>query len=111
MIVPFALPAGEPTQLPADREVKVVWAVTGEGDFAVKMNHPNGTVVEPDWGPDPHGSSNWDAPGDEWEAAWTLPSVGCWTFTVTRGSDIGDSTHRLVTRPEAAHITPRREPL
>jgi hypothetical protein len=80
-----------PTQplLTAGQEIKVVWRMTGSGDVSVSATGPDGAVVKPVWGPEPHGSSNWDRPGDEWGTGWVFPAAGCWTINVRRTSGSG----------------------
>ena len=78
-------PAGEPIEIPVNTELKIVWRVTGEGKFTTEAVGPEGVIIEPDWGPDIHGGSNWQRPGDEWGTGWTFPEVGCWTLVVHRG--------------------------
>jgi hypothetical protein len=87
------LPYGDPVSIPAQREVKIVWRATGEGDLSLEATGPDGAIVLPDWGPDPHLGSNWARPGDEWGSGWTLPEAGCWTFQVSRD----DQTATLTT--------------
>ncbi|MEV0156936.1 hypothetical protein AB0H57_24845 [Micromonospora sp. NPDC050686] len=68
-------------------EVKVAWRMTGSGDFAISAAGPDGTVLAPVWGPESHGASSWERPGDEWGTGWTFPTAGCWTITARRGAD------------------------
>jgi hypothetical protein len=86
------LPSNSPIKLANGEEVKVVWSVTGDGEFSVIAAKADGTLMELDWGPDAHGGSNWGVPGDEWGTGWTFPEAGCWTFTVTRGSEVARLT-------------------
>lgn len=86
------LPAGQPITLPVGEDAKVVWSMTGKGDFSVAAQHADGSEMQLDWGPDPHSGSNWDAPGDEWGTGWTFTKTGCWTFTAVRGSDSAQLT-------------------
>ena len=89
---PFPMrPDGEPIEIPVDTEIKIVWRVAGEGDLAIEALGPRETSIDPDWGPEIHGGSNWDRPGHEWGTGWTFPEVGCWTFEIHRG----DSTAQL----------------
>jgi hypothetical protein len=87
----FPMPPGEPIEIPVDTEIKIVWRVTGEGDLSIEAHGPDGTTIDPDWGPDAHTGSNWERPGDEWGTGWTFAKDGCWTFEVRRG----DSTAQL----------------
>ncbi|WP_328853014.1 hypothetical protein OG994_10445 [Micromonospora globbae] len=76
-------------------EIKVVWRMTGSGDFAVSATGPDGTVVEPTWGPEAHGGSNWERPGEEWGTGWRFPTAGCWTITAVRGTAKGSLAFRV----------------
>ncbi len=67
----------------AGSEAKLVWRVTGSGDATFRARR-GGDAVEPVWGPDRHGSSNWVRPGDEWGTGWILDVPGCWTLEVER---------------------------
>jgi hypothetical protein len=75
--------------LRAGRELKVVWRMTGGGDISISATGPDGKVIKPVWGPEPHGGSTWDRPGDEWGTGWVFPTAGCWTLTATRTSGTG----------------------
>ncbi|WP_431975996.1 hypothetical protein [Micromonospora haikouensis] len=83
------------TQVRAGTEVKVAWRMTGSGDLSIRATGPDGTVVQPVLGPDPHGGSNWDRPGDEWGTRWVFPSPGCWTIDATRTSGTGSLVLRV----------------
>jgi hypothetical protein len=75
----------------AKEELKIVWRITGTGEqFIVQARHEDGTVISPIWGPEAHGGSNWDRPGDEWGTGFNFPKPGCWTLTATRGTTIGE---------------------
>jgi hypothetical protein len=63
--------------------------MTGSGDLAISATGPNGTVVEPIWGPERHGGSTWERPGDEWGTGWIFPSPGCWTVNAKRTGGSG----------------------
>ena len=80
-----------PTQpvLTAGQEIKVVWRMTGSGDFSISAAGPDGAVVKPAWGPEPHGSSTWTRPGDEWGTGWIFPAAGCWTIRAKRTTGSG----------------------
>ncbi|WP_405096265.1 hypothetical protein [Micromonospora sp. NBC_01412] len=81
--------------LRASRELKVAWRMTGSGDFSISATGPDGKVVKPVWGPEPHGSSNWGRPGDEWGTGWVFPTSGCWTINATRTSGTGSLALRV----------------
>jgi hypothetical protein len=75
----------------AKEELKIVWRITGSGkDFTVQAKNEDGIVAGPIWGPIDHGGSSWDRPGYEWGTGFNLPEPGCWTFTVTRGTTVGE---------------------
>ena len=77
------------------QEVKVVWRMTGSGEFSVSATGPDGVEVKPVWGPEPHGGSSWDRPGEEWGTGWVFPAAGCWTVSATRTSGSGNLVLRL----------------
>ena len=75
----------------AKKEEKIVWRITGTGkQFDIKARHEDGTIIHPIWGPEYHGSSNWERPGDEWGTGFNFPKPGCWTLTVTLGETTGE---------------------
>jgi hypothetical protein len=50
---------------------------------------PDGKVVEPVWGPNVHGGSNWiRQPGREWGAGFVFPEPGCWRIRVGSRGDV-----------------------
>ena len=56
-----------PTPLPIKvGELKVVWRATGEGDLTVRYWAPDGRPGELTFGPEAHGGSNYNRPGQEW---------------------------------------------
>jgi hypothetical protein len=71
----------------ANQEMKIVWRMTGSGALTMTAEGPGGRLVKPAWGPEEHGGSNYNRPGDEWGTGWVFPQAGCWTITATRGSD------------------------
>lgn len=78
-------------QAHTNEDLKIVWRITGTGkQFVVQGRYEDGTVISPIWGPDDHGSSNWDRPGYEWGTGFNFPKPGCWTLTATRGTTIGE---------------------
>lgn len=74
----------------AKTEVKIVWRMTGYYQFTIVALGPAGEQVSPSQGPDPHGGSNWNRPGDEWGTIFTFPVAGCWDLHATRGNTSGD---------------------
>ncbi|HLY28571.1 MAG TPA: hypothetical protein VKQ72_19650 [Aggregatilineales bacterium] len=81
-----------PRHLPvwSDEDLKIVWRMTGTGELSLKAQHSDGTVIQPIWGPEEHGGSNWERPGDEWGAGFHFPKAGCWRILVQRGKDTGE---------------------
>jgi hypothetical protein len=71
-------------------EVKIVWRMTGQGDLAVRFVDPSGRERPLVFGPEPHGSSNYDRPGDEWGTGFLFDRVGCWQIHLERDVGIGD---------------------
>jgi hypothetical protein len=69
-------------------EVKIVWRVTGRGGLAVIPTDPAGGVHALAWGPEAHGDSNWDRPGEEWGTAVVFDRPGCWRLRAER-QDVG----------------------
>lgn len=65
-------------------EVKIVVRITGEGDLAVTAVRPDGAEAPLDWGPEPHSSSTFRQPGDEWGFGVTFDAPGCWTIELDR---------------------------
>ncbi len=80
-------------QAHAGQDEKIVWRITSTGTgkpFDVQARHVDGTIIRPIWGPEFHGGSNWDRPGDEWGTGFNFPEPGCWTLTVTSGATSGE---------------------
>lgn len=68
---------------------KIVWRMTGSGDFQIIAHGPAGQVLQPtDF--TPHLGSSWQRPGDEWGSAFTFPASGCWDVHATRDNLVGD---------------------
>ena len=80
----------------AKTEVKIVWRMTGYYQFSIVALGPAGTQVSPSQGPDPHGGSNWNRPGDEWGTVFTFPVAGCWDMHATRGNAFGDVWMKII---------------
>jgi hypothetical protein len=72
------------SQVVAGQPIKVVWRMTGDGNLSMVATGPGGKTLRPLWGPEPHSSSSYYRPGDEWGTGWTFPSAGCWTIQATR---------------------------
>ena len=80
----------------AKTEVKIVWRMTGYYQFSIVALGPAGMQVSPSQGPDPHGGSNWNRPGDEWGTVFTFPVAGCWDLHATRGNAAGDVWIKII---------------
>ena len=65
-------------------EVKIVVRITGEGDLRVSPIKPDGSTATLDWGPEPHGGSTFQRPGQEWGFGVTFNEPGCWTIALSR---------------------------
>ena len=75
----------------AKQDEKIVWRISGPGgDLTVRAHNEAGETISPVWGPEYHGSSNWNRPGAEWGTGFNFPEAGCWTLTVTYGPTIGE---------------------
>lgn len=81
-----------PPPMMLDIQVKMVFRLTGEGEFDVYARHEDGTQIVPSWGPNDHGTddSNYGRPGNEWGMAFTFPTAGCWNIHFTRGTETAD---------------------
>src|SRR5579859_3777306 len=84
LLFPYHLPVW------SDEDLKIVWRTTGTGNFSLKAQHSDGTVIQPIWGPEEHGGSTWQWPGDEWGTGFHFPQAGCWRILVQRGNDTGE---------------------
>jgi hypothetical protein len=73
-----------PVPPPANQEIKVVWRMTGAGDFSFQVSDADGKTVPLVWGPDAHGSSSWNHPGDEVGTGLKFPHSGCWQIHVAK---------------------------
>jgi hypothetical protein len=65
--------------------LKIVWRVTGSGDLKVTSERPDGSSGKLTFGPEPHGSSNFDRSGAEWGTGFLFDAAGCWHIDVVRG--------------------------
>jgi hypothetical protein len=72
--------------LPAEvgTDLKIVWRVTGEGELTVRSVRPDGSTGELAFGPEPHGGSNFEAPGAEWGTGFRFDVPGCWRIELSR---------------------------
>jgi hypothetical protein len=76
--------------LRATDRIKIVWRMTGSGPLVATATSPSGTPTPLDWGPDEHGGSNYDRPGDEWGAGYRFDEYGCWHLHLARDDTQAD---------------------
>src|SRR5712692_3294837 len=55
-----------PVPPPANQDIKVVWRMTGAGDFTFQVSDAEGKTVPLVWGPEGHGSSTWITRATKW---------------------------------------------
>jgi hypothetical protein len=82
-----------PGRLPphAGDEVKIVWRMTGNGPLTVTVTAPDGQNHPLVFGPEPHGTSTYHRPGDEWGTGFHFTSPGCWHIHLIRANASGDA--------------------
>ncbi len=73
-----------PVPPPANQDIKVVWRMTGAGDFTFQVSDAEGKTVPLVWGPEGHGSSTWNHPGNEVGMGFKFPHSGCWQIHVAK---------------------------
>jgi len=64
--------------------VKMAVRMTGVGELSVHLIRPDGSEQPLAWGPDPHGGSSFDRPGDEWGIGFSPDEAGCWQIAFER---------------------------
>lgn len=74
----------------ARQDQKIVWRLTGDGDPQFTTIGPHGEHAHVVFGPEPHDSSNWNRPGEEWGTGFNFQTAGCWDLHVVRGKAAGD---------------------
>jgi hypothetical protein len=79
-----------PVPVPVGQEVKIVWRMTGDGPLQVSVTHSDGTPARRTFGPEEHGGSTWDRPGQEWGTGFVFLKAGCWNLHLARTSGMGD---------------------
>jgi hypothetical protein len=79
-----------PGPVRAGEELKIVWRMTGQGDLSVSYFAPDGRPGVLTFGPERHGGSNYDRPGDEWGTGFSLDAAGCWHIHLERSVGSGD---------------------
>ena len=75
---------------------KIVWRMTGSGPLTLTAVSPGGMRHRPVWGPEAHGGSNWNKPGQEWGAGYVFTTPGCWDLHASRGSAYADVWIRVI---------------
>ena len=83
-----------------DEEIKIVWRMTDKGPFKLVALLPDGTRVEPIWGPEEHGGSSWQRPGDEWGTGFRFPRAGCWRLIASRDNSVGEIRLLVIINPD-----------
>ena len=79
-----------PVPPPRGKDIKVVWRMTGTGEFTFEASDADGTTAVLVWGPTAHSSSNWIHRGDEVGTGFNFPHAGCWDIHVARSDVSGD---------------------
>jgi len=74
----------------AGHDVKIVWRMTGSGDFTIRATDGDGIESKPLWGPEGHGSSSWTRPGAEVGIGFNFAHAGCWDIHLARSDVSGD---------------------
>ena len=75
----------------AGQDSKIVWRMTGSGDFKIWAEDADGVKLTPKWGPEGHGSSSWKHPGTEVGTGFLFPHSGCWHILLVRRNANGDA--------------------
>ncbi|MCQ0004941.1 hypothetical protein [Actinomadura madurae] len=83
--------------LRAGQDLKIVWRVTGSGPLRLTAFDPGGAEHDVVWGPEAHGGSSFERPGDEWGAGYRLGEPGCWRLRLARGAATADVWLRVTT--------------
>jgi hypothetical protein len=79
----LALGPGSIPPHPGD-ELKIVWHMTGTGPLRVVFSGPDGRRHALIFGPEPHASSTYDRPGEEWGTGFRFTAAGCWHVRLIR---------------------------
>lgn len=82
-------------ELLAGDELKIVIRITGPQNTVITATGPTGQTINPIWGPEYHGGSNFDYPGAEFGAGWIFPVAGCWNLHAVNSAGYADLTLRL----------------
>jgi hypothetical protein len=73
-----------PTPVRAGETLKIVWRMTGQGDLSVTSTSPSNRAGTLTFGPETHGASTYDRPGDEWGTGFLFDETGCWHIHLQR---------------------------
>ena len=79
-----------PLPLQSGYEYKIVWRMTGTGDFLIGARNERGVAARLTFGPDRRGSSTFVHPGSEWGTGLVFPSPGCWRIRTERAGAFGE---------------------
>lgn len=79
-----------PGPVRAGEELKIVWRMTGQGDLSVSYFAPDGRPGVLTFGPEAHGGSTYQRPGDEWGTGFSFDAAGCWRIHLERSVGSGD---------------------
>ena len=71
-------------------EVKIVWHLTGSGPLRITFTAPDGRVQPLVFGPEPHGASTYQRPGEEWGTGFRFTARGCWHVHFARADTTAD---------------------
>jgi hypothetical protein len=84
------LMSAKPLPIRTLESVKVVWRMTGSGPLRLTVTNPQGRPAALQWGPERHGGSNYNRPGQEWGAGYRFSTAGCWHLQARRSSESAD---------------------
>jgi hypothetical protein len=65
-------------------DLKIVWRMTGSGPLKLAAYDERGAKVPLAWGPEEHGGSTYQRPGDEWGSGYRFAAPGCYRLTARR---------------------------
>lgn len=85
-----------PMPLQAGREYKIVWRMTGAGDFSIGARNEHNVSARLIWGPDRHDGSSFVHPGGEWGTGLVFPASGCWRVRTARDRAFGEALLQVV---------------
>ena len=79
-----------PGPVRAGEDLKIVWRMTGQGGLSVSYFSPDGRPGVLTFGPEAHGGSSYQRPGDEWGTGFSFDAAGCWRIHLERSVGSGD---------------------